>query len=296
MTLADTAARRTVTLDGGLATLLEAGGRDLNSALWSARLLKDDPFAVTEAHKAFFEAGAEIATTATYQASFEGFASLGLARGDAGRLMADSVRLAHVAREEVAPEGWIAASIGPYGAMLANGAEYRGDYGLTVGQLREWHQPRLEILAESDADVLALETIPCLAEVEALLSLVDGTGVPAWLSLTVDDGKTRAGEPVQQAFSMAADVAEIFAVGVNCCDPRHVRDAIRTAVSESLTIGIAYPNSGEIWDSATHSWMGDPSFDPGLVKSWIEAGAGIVGGCCRVTPEQIRQLAALVNT
>lgn len=294
-TLAETVIHRTVVLDGGLATLLERRGHDLSDGLWSARLLRDDPGALSDAHKEFFEAGAEVATTASYQASFEGFAAQGIDHGAAKRLMVDSVRLAAMAREEVAPAGWVAASVGPYGAALADGSEYRGDYGLTVDQLRVWHRPRLDVLANAGADVLAFETIPCLAEVEAVLAEIDGSGVPAWLSLSADGDRTRAGEPLHEAFVMAADVAEIFAVGVNCCDPRIVRDAVADAVPNALVPAIAYPNSGETWDSTTHTWSGDPAFDPSLVRSWIAAGAGLVGGCCRVGPDQISALAEIVD-
>ncbi|WP_051209021.1 homocysteine S-methyltransferase [Propionicicella superfundia] len=294
-TLARTIARRTVVLDGGLATLLESHGHDLTTDLWSARLLRDAPGAICDAHKEYYEAGAEVATTASYQASFDGFAAAGIDRAEATRLLTDSVRLAAAARDEVAPDGWVAASVGPYGAALADGSEYRGDDGLTVAQLRDWHRPRLEILADAGADVLALETIPGLAEVEALLAEVDGTGMPAWLSLTADGDRTRTGEPLREAFRMAADVAEIIAVGVNCCDPRQVRGAIADAVSVALVPGVAYPNSGEAWDASTHAWSGEAAFDAELVRSWITAGAGLVGGCCRVGPDQIARLAAVVS-
>ncbi len=195
--LAEAIATRPVVLDGGLATRLEARGNDLSSALWSARLVLDDPAEVVAAHRDFFAAGAEVATTASYQASFDGLAGIGLDRDAAADVMRRSVALAARARDEATAEDgvprWVAASIGPYGAALADGSEYRGDYGLTVDELRRWHRPRLEVLAGAGADVLALETIPCAAEAEALLAEIDGLGVPAWLSLTCAGGRTRAG-------------------------------------------------------------------------------------------------------
>ncbi len=181
-------------LDGGLATLLEAHGHDLSSELWSARLLAENPAAITAAHREYFEAGAQVAITSSYQASFQGFAQLGLDRGQAEDLLRRSVRLAREAAESADPalgrpaQRWVAASVGPYGAALADGSEYRGDYGLTVRELREWHRPRLEILADSGADVLALETIPCLAEAEALL---DEVRALAGAGLAVDDLRGR---------------------------------------------------------------------------------------------------------
>jgi homocysteine S-methyltransferase len=275
-TLAEAVRERVVVLDGGLATELERRGNELSSALWSARLLRDDPDEIVAVHRAFAAAGAEVATTASYQASFDGFGA------DAELLLRRSVELARRAGD-----GWVAASVGPYGAALADGSEYRGDYGLTVAELRRWHRPRLAVLADAGADVLALETIPCLAEVEALLAEVDGLGVPAWLSITCDATSTRAGEPAADAFTMARDCAAVFAVGVNCTDPRDVEQLVRIAAQRSGKPVVAYPNSGERWDAERRAWTGRAGFDPADVARWVEAGARLVGGCCRVGPTQI---------
>jgi homocysteine S-methyltransferase len=278
-------------LDGGLATLLEARGHDLSSELWSARLLRDDPEAVVAAHGEFYAAGAQVATTASYQASFPGFAALGLDAGTAADLMRRSVELARRARDEHRPDGWVAASVGPYGAYLADGSEYRGDYDLSVDALRAFHRPRLEVLADSGADVLALETIPCLAEVEALCAELDGAGVEAWLSLSADGDRTRAGEPLAEAWAMAADVPEIVAVGVNCCATGDVVTALGGADGPL----VAYPNSGQGWDAVRRTWTGESAFDAGAVESWLAAGARLVGGCCRVGPDDIGRVSAEVR-
>ena len=280
--LAAAIANRPVLLDGGLATLLEGHGHDLTSALWSARLLRDDPAAIESAHREFYAAGAEVATTASYQVSFEGFAARGVDRAETKQLLRDSVLLARSARDAAAPDGWVAASVGPYGAMLADGSEYRGDYGVDVAALRAFHRPRLEVLADAGADVLAVETIPCLAEVEAVLAEVDGTGHPAWISLSAADGRTRSGEPLAEAFAMAADVAEVIAVGVNCTAPSDVAGAL-AQVHPGQT-GVAYPNSGQGWDAVARAWTGESAFDVADVEAWVTAGARLIGGCCRVGP------------
>ncbi|MBO0846720.1 MAG: homocysteine S-methyltransferase [Nocardioides sp.] len=284
--------RGPVVLDGGLATLLEARGHELSSDLWSARLLRDDPEAIVAAHREFFGAGAQIATSASYQASFDGFARLGLDREQAADLMRLSVALAARARDESAPEGWVAASIGPYGAYLADGSEYRGDYDLDVAGLRAFHRPRLEVLAQAGADVIAVETIPCLTEVEALCAELDGSGLRAWLSLSADRGQTRAGEPLAQAWAMAADVREIAAVGVNCCAPGDVLEALGGADGPL----VAYPNSGQGWDAVRRAWTGESAFDAGAVASWLDAGVRLVGGCCRVGPDDIAAVAGVVQS
>jgi len=280
--------------DGGLATELEARGHDLSDALWSARLLVDAPQEITAVHTAFFHAGATIATTASYQASFDGFAARGIGRDDTVRLLRRSVELAKNARDDVGGAGQVAASVGPYGAALADGSEYRGRYGLSVGQLRDWHQPRLEVLAEAGADVLALETIPDVDEAEALVSLVRTLGVPAWLSYTIEGTHTRAGQPLADAFAVVAGVPEIVAVGVNCCAPEDVLPAIGPARETGKPV-IVYPNSGERWDNARRTWVGSSRFSPRSAARWLAAGARVIGGCCRVRPADIAGLAAVVG-
>jgi homocysteine S-methyltransferase len=279
--------------DGGLATELEARGHDLSDALWSARLLLDNPEAITAVHAAFYRAGAVIATTASYQASFGVFAARGIGRAETAALLRRSVKLAREACEEAGTAGWVAASVGPYGAALADGSEYRGRYGLSVADLADWHRPRLVVLADAGADVLAVETVPDVDEAEALVGLVYELGVPAWLSYTIDGARTRAGQPLTDAFAVAAGVPEIVAVGVNCCAPPDVGPAITVAREVTGKPVIVYPNSGERWDG--RAWAGASQFSANLVPGWVQAGARIVGGCCRVRPADIAQIAAVAN-
>src|SRR3954447_3564319 len=289
-----------VVLDGGLATELERRGHDLGSALWSARLLADDPAAVAQAHRAFLDAGAQVVTTASYQASFEGFAAEGLEAAETRDLLRRSVTLARQAVAETVPDGrpaWVAASVGPYGAALADGSEYTGAYGemLTVPALRRFHHDRLAVLVDAGADVLALETLPALAEVEALVAEVDGLGVPAWLSVTTvtdADGRvvTRRGEPAEEAFGVARDAEPVLAVGVNCTDPEGVLPAVRLAAEVTGKPVVAYPNSGERWDAVRRCWTGPSHFRPQVVTAWFDAGARLIGGCCRVTPDTVGEV------
>jgi homocysteine S-methyltransferase len=276
--------RRPVVLDGGLATELECRGADLSSVLWSARLLRDDPAAIVAAHRAFVEAGAEVVTSASYQASFEGLGSA------AASLMRTSVTLAR----DAGPR-WVAASVGPYGAVRADGSEYRGDYGLSVAQLRSWHRPRLQVLADAGADVLAVETIPCLAEVEAVCAELDELGAPAWLSISCCGTATRAGEAAVDAFAIARDCAAVIATGVNCTPPADVPELVGLAAATSGKPVVAYPNSGEGWDAAARSWTGSRGFSAADVRIWIAAGARLVGGCCRVRPKDIAEIAQVVD-
>ncbi|MGQ5638425.1 MULTISPECIES: homocysteine S-methyltransferase [unclassified Streptomyces] len=298
--LADALAAGTVVLDGGMSNQLESAGHDLSDELWSARLLAERPEAVTEAHLAYFRAGADVAITASYQATFEGFARRGVGQEEAARLLALSVGLAREAVRQAVDAGvdrplWVAASVGPYGAMLADGSEYRGRYGLGVDELERFHRPRMEVLAAAAPDVLALETVPDADEGAALLRAVRGLGVPAWLSYTVDGRHTRAGQPLEEAFALAAGRDEVIAVGVNCCAPEDVEPAVEIAARVTGKPVVVYPNSGESWDAGARAWTGRTRFGAEQVKAWQDAGARLVGGCCRVGPDAIAAIRQTVD-
>ncbi|HET9171693.1 MAG TPA: homocysteine S-methyltransferase [Actinospica sp.] len=290
-----------IVLDGGLSNQLEAQGADLRDELWSARLLAADPAQITAAHAAYFAAGAQLVITSSYQASYQGFATRGIDHAQAAQLLRRSVELARDAESAAAHDGdrprerWVAASVGPYGAVLADGSEYRGRYGLSVSDLEAFHAPRIETLAGAQPDLLALETIPDADEAEALMNVVRGSGVPCWLTFSAAGRKTRAGQPLREAFALTADVDEVIAVGVNCCAPQDVLGAVEIASEATGKPVVVYPNSGESWDAQARAWREEPTFDPGLVHSWIDAGARLIGGCCRVGPDAIRQVADVVR-
>jgi homocysteine S-methyltransferase len=295
----------TTVLDGGLATELEARGHDLADRLWSARLLLTDPAAIEEVHLAYFRAGARVATTASYQASVEGFAAAGLDRTTALLAIRRSVELASRARDrfrtEEAAAGrdpgrlLVAGSVGPYGAMLADGSEYRGDYDPGEAALGEFHRPRIEALAEAGADLLAVETIPTVREARVLVRLLDELRVPAWIAYACRDGETTAaGEPFAEAIALAAGARDVVAIGVNCTAPRHVPSLLAIASAATDRPLVAYPNRGDTWDPAARSWVSRTagSWDPATMASWTAHGAAWLGGCCGTGPADIAQLAA----
>ncbi|WP_055549704.1 homocysteine S-methyltransferase [Streptomyces sp. NBRC 110028] len=285
-------------LDGGLSNQLEAQGCDLSDELWSARLLADDPGQIEAAHAAYVRAGARVLITSSYQATYEGFAHRGVAREDATALLGRSVELARGAAGQAADPAapvWVAASVGPYGAMLADGSEYRGRYGLSVAELERFHRPRIEALVAAGPDVLALETVPDADEAAAMLRAVEGCGVPVWLSYSIAGETTRAGQPLREAFALAAGNEQVIAVGVNCCEPGDADRAVEIAAEATGKPVVVYPNSGEEWDAAARSWRGRSTFDPARVKAWRDAGARLIGGCCRVGPDRIAELAGVVG-
>ena len=293
-----------IILDGGLATQLEAQGADLSDSLWSARLLIEEPDAIVAAHLAFYRAGGTVATTASYQATFEGFAKRGLDRATAEGLLHRSVELAERAKARALDEGaagplFVAASIGPYGAMLADGSEYRGNYGLSVAALADFHRDRLRVLAGTGADVLAVETIPELEEAEAVAGLLgELPGTAGWISFSCADGaRLRSGAHIEEAIEAVRDAPGVVAVGVNCTAPEHVDELIgRIRATTSLPVAV-YPNSGEGWDAGARCWTGAPDgrVDGDAAARWSAAGASLVGGCCRVSPSQIEAMAAALG-
>jgi homocysteine S-methyltransferase len=298
------AARPLMILDGALATELERRGANLNDPLWSAKVLLEQPELIRQVHYDYFAAGADVATTASYQATFEAFAKRGIGADAAAGLMRTSVELACQARDAFwaepanrvgRPRPLVAASVGPYGAMLADGSEYKGQYGLSVEQLMAFHRPRLHVLAKAGADLLACETIPCLAEALALARLLpELPGVSAWISFSCQDGEHNSeGEPLADCVAQLDGYAQVAAVGVNCSAPEHMSALIGRMRARTSKPLLVYPNSGEQYDGADKQWRGCAHTQPFAeqARDWHRQGARLIGGCCRTNPEDIRALA-----
>lgn len=290
-------------LDGGLATELEAGGYDLRDTLWSARLLLDDPEAILQVHQDYLTAGADVIISASYQATIPGFMSRGLTEQEAHALLRRAVEIAQEARDtfwqaQEADSGRIrplvAASVGPYGAYLADGSEYRGDYALDEAGLVDFHRARLHILAEARPDLLACETIPSAAEARALAQLLPEVApLPAWVSFSCrDEAHISDGTPLVEAVRPLLAVENVVAVGVNCTAPRFVPPLLAALRQVTTLPLVAYPNSGEQFDAVNHCWLGtsDPLDFAAAAQEWLAAGARLLGGCCRTRPEHIRQM------
>jgi homocysteine S-methyltransferase len=297
-----------VAIDGGFATELEALGEDLSDDLWSARLLRDGPAMVEAVHLAYLRAGARVVITASYQASRESFARVGVVPVDADRLLATSVTLAQAARDAwrreapTAPPALVAASLGPYGAMLADGQEYTGEYGgAGRDEIERFHHDRVAALLGPGPDLLAWETIPNVLEAEAIAALQERfDGPEAWVSFQCrDGGRIADGTPIEDAVARVAAAPGVRAVGCNCTAPEHVLELIDRvrAAAPGLAV-VVYPNDGRVWDGAARSWAvgGAGRFPDDVVRAWRDAGAALVGGCCGVGPDGVRALAAALAT
>ncbi len=287
-------------LDGGLATELERRGHDLDHPLWSARLLLENPGAIQEVHEAYLRAGADIITTSSYQASLPGLKREGLSREEAIEVLGRSVDLARRACRAANPDALVAASLGPCAASLADGSEYIGDYDKSFEELLAFHKEPLEILIKFSPEILAFETIPSKLEAEALAALLDGMEAPpVWISFQCrDESRIADGTPIGECAALLDSVDAVTAIGVNCTAPRLIPPLIKTLRSATSKPLVVYPNSGESYDARTRTWTGltDPDAFASAAVRWHAAGASIIGGCCRTTPDFIRRLGSLLKT
>ncbi len=291
-------------LDGGLATELAARGFDLSDALWSARLLADAPDAIEAVHLDYFVAGADIAITASYQVSYEGFAARGYSRDQTNLFLQRSVTLARSARDHFHTRHpasgrtlQVAASVGAYGAILHDGSEYRGDYTLDEDALVAFHRPRLATLLGAAPDLLACETIPSLLEARAIVRVLhEHPSARAWITFTCRDGShTSAGDDIAECARVLHAEPQVVAVGVNCVDPALVTSLVRTIASATDKPIVVYPNSGELWNAEARCWEGIAARFTSYLDEWIDAGASWLGGCCRTTPADIRRVRSVVD-
>lgn len=291
-------------IDGALATELERRGYDLKDELWSAKILLEQPEAIKQLHFDYCKAGADCAITASYQATIEGFAKRGLKENEAVALIQKSVKLAREARDEFwmdesnrvgRSKPFVAASIGPYGAFLADGSEYRGNYGLTEKELMEFHRPRMRALIDAGADLLACETIPCLIEAQAIAKLLkEFPTISAWISFSArDELHVSEGQVFADCVKQLEDHPQVAAIGINCTSPKYISSLIREAKQATEKPILVYPNSGETYDAIKNDWDGHPVLDSfgEQAREWYKVGARLIGGCCRTTPEDIRVIA-----
>jgi len=291
-------------LDGGLSNELESQGHDLNHQLWSARILEEAPEAIVAAHLAYLESGAQCITTSSYQATFNGFMAIGFNRAKAEKYILKSIQLAEEAIEQFMKTGFkgdkpfIAASIGPYGAYLADGSEYSGNYGVSDEELRDFHESRIRLLDCSNADFFACETIPSYQEAKVLSEILTNTKKSAWISFSCkDELHLNDGTPIVECAALFADHPNVFAVGVNCTAPKYVSELIKALKTSSGSKKIVvYPNSGEAYNADSKSWLGmsDHNSFALMAKEWAGIGADIIGGCCRIGPEHIKSIAAIL--
>ena len=291
-----------IVLDGAFATELEACGFSVDDALWSAKALFERPDLVREVHLDYLRAGADVVTSASYQATVEGFMKRGFSKEEAAALIQKSIQLAQEARDLYLAERegngrvpFVAASVGPYGAYLADGSEYRGDYGIDEDALVAFHAERLALLAEEKPDLLACETLPCLVEARAIVRALrqEDIRIPAWFSFSCRNGaEISDGMEIAVCARWLDTVPEAAAIGLNCTAPQYVESLIGEIRRETTKPIVVYPNSGETYDASDKSWHGAAEDFGTIARRWRTAGARLIGGCCRTTPREIADIAA----
>jgi len=293
-----------VVLDGAMATELEARGCNLADSLWSAKVLMENPSLIRDVHLDYFRAGAQVAITASYQATPDGFAARGLDEAQSRALIAKSVELARKAREGYLAENpqagtlLVAGSVGPYGAYLADGSEYRGDYVRSAEVFQAFHRPRVEALLDAGADLLACETLPSFAEIKALAELLSAwPRARAWFSFTLRDSEHLSdGTPLREVVSVLANYPQVIALGINCIALEKTTRALQHLQSLTALPLVVYPNSGEHYDAVSKTWHhhGEACETlAGYLPQWLAAGAKLIGGCCRTTPKDIAEVTRL---
>ena len=294
------AAQDVIVLDGAFATELEARGFSVNDALWSAKALFERPDLVRDVHLDYLRAGADVVTSASYQATVEGFMKRGFSEAEAAALLQKSVHLAQEARDLYLaergthdPAPLVAASVGPYGEYLADGSEYRGDYDVDEDALTEFHAGRLRLLTAAQPDLLACETLPCLIEARAIVRALraEKIRIPAWFSFSCRDAAHISdGTEIAECARFLDGVPEAAAIGLNCTAPQYVEELIRTIRQETAKPIIVYPNSGESYDASDKTWHGAAEDFGALACRWRSAGARLIGGCCRTSPREIVEI------
>jgi homocysteine S-methyltransferase len=285
-------------LDGGMATELEQRGCDISGPLWSAHVLDESPETIEAVHLSYLEAGADCILTASYQVSAMGYAELGLGPEDAAAALRRSVDLAVAAREKYRRQSsrkiWIAASLGPYGAALHNGSEYHGNYDCSFADLVRYHEERLAVIETTQADFVALESVPSFEEAEAIVeALHQHAEVHGWISFTCKDLEhVSHGEKLAHCAEFLDRQKQVVAIGINCTQPGLILPLIREVKRATKKPIVVYPNSGESWDAEHRCWTGtsDAAGFGQLAVDWVAAGAQIIGGCCRTGPDHIRAI------
>lgn len=291
-------------IDGGLSNVLEEQGYDLNHKLWTAHLLEKNPEAIIQAHSDYLKSGSQCITTSSYQASIPGLIAIGYNRDTAEKLIMKSIQLAEVAIKRALESGLvdfqplIAASVGPYGAYLADGSEYHGNYGVTDEILRAFHLERIRILDRSNADILACETIPSFQEARVLSELLNHVSKPVWMSLSCkDEQHLNDRSKIKNIVSSFRNHPKVFAIGVNCTNPKYISGIIKCIKANAGNKKIiVYPNSGEAYNAKSKTWLGisEPRLFVKMAKEWSKLGAHIIGGCCRIGPEHIKNISEVL--
>jgi homocysteine S-methyltransferase len=285
-------------LDGSLSYPLEKQGYNLNKKLWTGDALINDPNVIKKVHKDYLIAGVDFISTSTYQISYNVLEAMDYSLNEIKDVFKRSVNLVEQAIQEtnIKREIKIVGSYGPYGASLSNGSEYTGKYDTSDNIIMDYHIKNMNIIKELDIDIILYETIPCLREIEILSKLVEEYKKEVWVSFTCNkDLEFRDGSSIIKACKILSSIEVISTIGINCFSPLLAEKAIKKLKDNSNKKILIYPNSGEIYNNKDKDWYGEKYFDRSMIKKWLALSPDIIGGCCRVGFEDIKNMRKEIN-
>ena len=281
-------------LDGSLSYPLENKGINLNTRLWTAQVLIDDPHILSEIHSKYVKCGVDYISTSSYQLSHDALLQLGYRKKEINKIFKRSVDLAVKAVEKKEIE--IVGSFGPFGSLLADGSEYTGKYKYDDLIIKNYHKNNFEVINNQKLDIILYETIPSLKEIKIISDVIKYSQKKFWISMTCNKNlKLRDNSSLKEACKILSEMDNISVIGVNCVDPLITSDIIKKLKDYSSKKILVYPNSGEKYNSYTKKWDGESSINNELIKDWISLSPDIIGGCCRVGYDKISKMRSLID-
>lgn len=325
--------KRHLVLDGALGTQLESiipndsEIQPKNDPLWSTKVLMTQPKLIERIHYQYLQSGSDIIMTSTYQASCAGLIKYANSYTDeVAHVWERSVDMAnnairrHKLENNTKPirnrDPIICGSVGPYGAFLANGAEYTGEYGMISNEELEKHHFKLLqfLILHPDVKLIAIETIPNFREFKVLVNLLTkllslhGPNQKFYLSINVrNESEMCDGTPVEKVMNylnfkmktMGILQRNIFAIGYNCVDYHLVTSLIDnlTMFNEFHIPMIVYPNLGYVYSTKHEEYIAyqDTNELELMILDWLKRGVKIIGGCCGSGPQEIEKISEVVN-
>jgi homocysteine S-methyltransferase len=280
-------------LDGSMSFPMEHLGYNLKNKLWTGMALISDPDIIKNIHKDYINAGADYISTSTYQVSYDRLKNMGYQSSEIKKVFQKSVDLVKEAIKESGSkkEIKIVGSFGPFASYDPNASEYVGKYNSTDDEIKNFHLNNINIIEETDLDIILYETIPCLREIKVLSKVLSQTNKEIWISITCNENiEFRDGSSFKEACKIISQIEQITTLGINCFSPLLVEKALKELKKYSNKKTLVYPNSGEQYNPKVKYWSGKNEFNNLMIKNWLSLSPDIIGGCCRVGYNNIKKM------
>ena len=280
-------------LDGSMSFPMEHLGYNLKNKLWTGMALISDPDIIKNIHKDYINAGADYISTSTYQVSYDRLQNMGYQSSEIKKVFQKSIDLVKEAIKESRSkkEIKIVGSFGPFASYDPNASEYVGKYNSTDDEIKNFHLNNINIIEETDLDIILYETIPCLREIKVLSKVLSQTNKEIWISITCNENiEFRDGSSFKEACKIISQIEQITTLGINCFSPLLVEKALKELKKYSNKKTLVYPNSGEKYNPKDKYWSGKNEFNNLMIKNWLSLSPDIIGGCCRVGYDNIKKM------